>query len=168
MSGAVSDMGTKPLKLLVDTNVWLDYFLARNPRHREVARLLATAAKSESAVLYVASLSLKDVAYLLACDMKRGARKAGREITPQVVAAARETAWACVRKVVDFALVAPVGHAEVLQGFAYKAVHDDFEDDLILGVAYRTGVDYIVTHDDELARRSPIPCLDATAACGLV
>ncbi len=155
-------------KFLIDTNVWMDYFLARTPGHQAVSKFLRLSIDSDSVAVYVASLSLKDLSYLLANDMKSNARKMGRAITPDVVAVAREMAWTCVRKVIDFAIVAPVGQPELLQAFTYKGVHDDYEDDILLGVAYRIGADYIVTYDKELAERSPIRCLCPREALELV
>lgn len=157
-----------PLKLLVDTNVWMDYFLVRQEPHREAAELVRLAFGSEDVVLYVASLSLKDLSYLLESVFRRDARAATGEVSPQAAAAARETAWGCVRAVVDKALIVPVGHAEVLQAFTLRSVHDDFEDDLLLGCAYRADVDYVVTGDVALARRSPVPCIGAARAVELI
>ena len=99
--------------------------------------------------------------------MKAGARAAGAEVTPAVAAAAREPAWACVRFVLDASLVVPVGRDEVLRAFALRPVHDDLEDGLLLGAASRAGADYVVTHDRELARRSPVPCVDVVRAAEL-
>ena len=81
-----------PLKLLLDTNVWLDYFLARTPGHRGAAELVALAEGSEKVALYTSALSVKDIAYLLERDMKSGAREAGLVVSEMVAAAARETA----------------------------------------------------------------------------
>ena len=147
-----------PLKLLLDTNVWLDYFLARSALHRQVTELVTKTWQSEDVALCAASLSLKDVAFLLERDLKNQARASGEDITPSVTAAAKEAAWGCVRSICDLALIVPVGHAEVMQAFTYKGVHHDFEDDLILSAAARAETDLIVTHDQELARHSPLPC----------
>ena len=157
-----------PLKLLVDTNVWMDYFLVRQEPHREAAELVRLAFGSEDVVLYAASLSLKDLAYLLENVFRRDVRESAGDVSPQAAAAARETAWGCVRAVVDRALVVPVGHAEVLQAFTLRSAHDDFEDDLLLGAAYRADADYVVTADAALTRRSPVPCVNAARAVELI
>ena len=163
---SVSDVAQthSSLKLLVDTNVWLDYFLARGERHRSVMQLVERAYASEDVVLFAASPSLKDISYLLTSSMKSGVRQNGGEVTPDVVAAARETAWACVRKVLELAYVAPVDQTDITQAFAYKCVHADFEDDVLLSVAHRIGADYIVTHDDGLLRHVPNLCMGVDAA----
>lgn len=156
------------LKLLVDTNVWMDYFLVRQEPHREAVELVRLAFGSEDVVLYAASLSLKDLAHLLENMFRRDVRESAGDVSPQAAAAARETTWRCVRAVVDKALVVPVGHAEVLQAFTLRPAHDDFEDDLLLGAAYRADVDYVVTGDAALARRSPVPCVNASRAVELI
>ena len=157
-----------PLKLLVDTNVWMDYFLVRQEPHREAVELVRLAFGSEDVVLYAASLSLKDLAYLLENMFRRDVRESAGDVSPQGAPAARGTAWGGVRAVVDKALVVPVGHAEVLQAFTLRSAHDDFEDDLLLGTAYRADVDYVVTGDAALARRSPVPCVNASRAVELI
>ena len=118
--------------LLLDTSVWMDYFLARQRSHKDVAEIVALAQDSETVALCVSSHSLKDIAYLMASAMTAESRREGIDVTSEVGAAARETAWGCVRCIVDSALVVPVGRGEVLQAFTFKALHPDFEDDLLL------------------------------------
>lgn len=97
-----------PIKILVDTNIWLDYFLARGVHHHAVSTFIAKAYEREDTVLYVPSLSLKDLAYQLASLMKLDARRAGKDITPDIVAAAREVSWGCVRSVLEKLLSLPL------------------------------------------------------------
>lgn len=118
--------------------------------------------------LYVVSHSIKDIAYILAATMKEYARSQDGALSPDAAAAAREVAWGCVRNMLDRAIVIPVGQSEILQAFTYKGIHDDLEDDIILGAACRAEVGYILTHDKLLARHSPIPCIDVAQALELV
>lgn len=150
-----------PLVMLVDTNVWLDYFLARSERHRTVNEFLARALDREDIVLYVASLSLKDLAHLLASQMKLDARRAGKAVTGDVAAAARKVAWACVRNVLERAIVVPVGHTEVLGAFTLRHLHDNLEDDLILATAESINADAVLTHDARLAQHAGAYCITA-------
>lgn len=168
MSAAGRSGKQEPLKLLLDTNVWLDYFLARSSLHRQVTELVTKTWQCEDVALYAASFSLKDVAFLLERDLKSQARTSGEDITLSVSAAAKEAAWGCVRSICDLALVVPVGHAEVMQAFTYKGVHHGFEDDLTLAAAARAGADLIVTHDQELIRHSPLPCSEVGGALELL
>ena len=157
-----------PIKILVDTNIWLDYFLARGTHHDAVSAFLAEAYKREDVALYVPSLSLKDLAYQLASLMKLDARRAGKDITPEIAAAAREVSWGCVRNVLEKALVAPIGHTEVLGAFTYKRIHDDLEDDLVLAAADTVGADCLMTHDATLKRHMGDLCLTAEEGLALL
>ena len=150
-----------PIKILVDTNIWLDYFLARGVHHHAVSTFIAKTYGREDIALYVPSLSLKDLAYQLASLMKLDARRAGKDITPDIVAAAREVSWGCVRSVLEKALVGPIGHTEVLGAFTRKRIHDDFEDDLVLSAADAVGADFLMTHDAALRRHMGGLCLTA-------
>ena len=151
----------RPLKILVDTNVWFDYFLARSDCHKAAAQFLACGMEREDVALFIASLSLKDLACQLSNQMKLDARRAGREVDASVASAAREVSWACVRNVLEKALVAPVGHTEVLNAFAYRRIHNDLEDDLILGALDAIEGDYLMTHDAALARHTGDLCITA-------
>ena len=125
-----------PIKILVDTNVWLDYFLAHGAHHNAVSTFVARACEREDIALYIPSLSLKDLAYQLASLMKFDARRAGKDITPDIAAAARELSWGCVRNV-------------------------DFEDDLVLASLDAAGCQLLMTHDATLARHMGDLCLTA-------
>ena len=160
--------GSQPLKVLVDTNVWLDYFLARSKDHPLVCEFIARASEREDVALYVASLSLKDVAYLLASQMKLDVRRSGKEVTPNVAAAAREVAWACVRSVLDKAIVVPIGSREVLSAFACRRLHDDFEGDLMLGALDAVDDAVLMTHDAALSRHAGRSCVTAAEALALL
>lgn len=158
----------RPLKILVDTNIWLDYFLARSNQHRTVSEFLTRTVEREDVVLYVASLSLKDIAYQLASQMKLDARRAGREVDAHIAAAAREVSWGCVRNVLKKAIVAPVGNTEVLNAFVFKRFHDDLEDDLVLGALDAIDGDYLMTHDAALARHTEDLCITAEEGLALL
>lgn len=150
-----------PIKILVDTNIWLDYFLARSGHHNPVSTFIAKAYEREDIALYVPSLSLKDLAYQLSSLMKLDAQRAGKGVTPDIATAAREVSWGCVRNVLEKALVAPIGHTEVLGAFTYKRIHDDFEDDLVLAALDAVDANFLMTHDDALRRHVGDFCITA-------
>lgn len=154
-------------KLLIDTNVWLDYFLGRPRTLPGILELFNMADGSERTVLLASSLSVKDVYFVLGQTMKAEARKAGR-LTPEIVTAAHETSWECVRKIREIATIAPVGAEEVFDSFVFKQHHNDFEDDLILGVGNRAGADYVVTGDKGLIRHAGGTCIDVETALKVI
>lgn len=164
----MSESSGKVLKLLIDTNVWLDYFFGRTRRYRAVTELMSKACGREDVLLCAASLSLKDVAYLVESSLNSQVRGEGRDVTPEIAAAAKETAWGCVRSVMERAYIVPIGYNEALQAFTLKRTHNDFEDDLIIGAAQLIDADYVVTYDELLARRSPVLCLDVEGALAIL
>ena len=113
--------------------------------HHAVSTFIAKTYGREDIALYVPSLSLKDLAYQLASLMKLDARRAGKDITPDIAAAAREVSWGCVRSVLEKALVAPVSRTEVLVLAALDAVDASF----------------LMTHDDALRQHVGDFCITA-------
>ena len=154
------------LVLLLDTNVLLDYFIRRNERNAAVVELFGLADACEGVVLCVASLTLKDMYYLLERFLKREAAAQGRA-SDAAAAAARTAAWACVRQVLDHVQVVSVGLDEVLEACALRRIHGDFEDDLILAAAMKAGADYLVTSDGRLERHVPEASVDVARALEL-
>lgn len=155
-----------PLKLVVDVNVWLDYYLDRGSRH-EAAGKVVEAAAGERAALYVTDGILKDFFFLFQQTLKEMYRSAGLAIDADLSASIEQTAWACLRNIMHLALVVPLGAGEVWEAFALRPQHGDFEDNLVVAAAKRVEADYIVTADRQLGRRSPVPCLDVAEAGSL-
>lgn len=164
----MSGVGTKRvLKLLIDTNVWLDYFLGRTNATEPITELFSRAAEAEDVALFSSSLSAKDVYYILGRTLKDDARRGGA-LTPEAIAGADETAWACVRLIRQKSIIASVGADEVFDSFMFKQHHNDFEDDLVLGVANRIDADYVVTEDKNLIKHTNGICINAEQALRLV
>ena len=147
-------------KIVLDTNVVVDYLMGREPACSECKQLLLMHAACQHAV-YVTSLSLKDAYYLVSMQLKRMERQASGRLDEGVANAANEVAWACIRSLVENVLVLPVGRAETLQAFTYKPVHGDFEDDLVVAAARSANADFVVTNDRSLLHHAPIACLSS-------
>ena len=154
------------LTLLLDTNVLMDYLIRRSPNNADAAALIGLADAEENIVLYTASLTLKDVYYLVEQLLKRDARAQGK-LTDEAAAAARNTAWACIRLLLDHVLVVPIGQSEVWSACSLRHLHDDFEDDLILAAALRAEASYIVTGDKRFEHHIPQASVDTPRALEL-
>ena len=137
------------LKLLIDTNVWMDYFSGRSDRTANVVHLIEIADASERIALFASSLSVKDVSYLVSAAIKQECRRKTGSLSDNAIAAADET-------------------AEVFDSFVFKYHHNDFEDDLMLGVANRIDADYVVTEDKNLIKHTNGVCIDVDQALRLV
>ena len=154
-------------KIVLDTNILVDYLLGREPACSECKQLLLMHAACEHAVC-VSPLSLKDAYYLVGMNLKRMERQASGHLDDSMAHAANEIAWACVRSLVESVLVLPVGRAEALQGLVYKSVHDDFEDNLVIAAAHSANADFVVTNDAALLRHAPIACLSSADMVALL
>lgn len=156
------------LKLLIATNVWMDYFSGRSDRTANVVHLIEIADASERIALFASSLSVKDVSYLVSAGIKRECRRKTGSLSEGAIAVADETAWACVRQMRELAIIAPVGADEVFDSFVFRLHHNDFEDDLMLGVANRIDADYVVTEDKNLIKHTNGVCINVEQALKLV
>lgn len=113
-------------KLLLDTNVLIDYTVEARPDHEYAVELMHRIAQSSIAG-YVTSGSLKDFYYL--CKRPLG-EPACRELIKQFLV---------------LVTVLPVGQDECHDS-AYSD-EPDFEDGLIRAVAERHDMDFIITRD---------------------
>lgn len=159
--GAVS--AESPL-LLLDTNVWIAYFLGERPGHAETCDLLARAAERGVGIAYPVTAS-KDLFYLIARDFKMRCRAAGDgRLSESAAGAARATAWACVDHLSDLATAVPCDHTDVWLAGKQRKLHGDYEDDLVIAAAVRSGADLLVTYDEGLRAHATVACADPPAA----
>ena len=159
--------GQGVLKLMLDTNVLMDYCIRRTAAYAACSELIGLASASERVMLYATALSLKDVYYLIQQYLKREARAQG-PLTDALAGAARETAWECVRHLVELVQVVDVGGNEVYGAYTLRHLHPDFEDDLLLAAAMQADVGHIVTGDGQLASHAPLTCVSIEDALELV
>lgn len=151
-------MRALPSSLVIDTCVWVDNYLGTRPGSGEARSLLDAAIRLDIDLLY-AITSAKDVYYLVAQVLKREQAREGVPLTPSLVAANRETAWACVENMERNATAVGLDASDVWLAHKFKPVHDDFEDNLVVAAARRAKADYLVTNDERLLRHSPVAAI---------
>lgn len=151
-------MRALPSSLVIDTCVWVDNYLGTRPGSGEARSLLDAAIRLDIDLLY-AITSAKDVHYLVAQVLKREQAREGAPLTPSLVAANKETAWACVENMERNATAVGLDASDVWLAHKFKPVHDDFEDNLVVAAARRAKADYLVTNDERLLRHSPVAAL---------
>ena len=154
-------------RIMLDTNVVVDYLLGRKPACDECRKLIVAHAEGRHAV-YVSALSLKDAYYLVAMQLKRMERIASGALSEDMANAANEIAWSCVRQLIDCLIVVPTGRGESLHALTFKSVHGDFEDDLIVASALSAKADYLVSNDEKLLKHAPIACLTSADMLALI
>lgn len=149
--------------LLLDTNVWLSYYLANRPSSDAVQTLLQTAYDKRWNIAYPACI-IKDVFYLIAAELKRTTRAENGTITQSQARAAHEVAWACVNHLREHATAVGVDQSDVWLACKLRPVRDDLEDDLVLASAMRAKATYLVTCDKDLIMHANVPALTPTDA----
>lgn len=144
-------------RILLDTNVLVDYYLGREPGCSACVNIINLA--HDRHPLYAAAPSLKDVYYLVGATLKRLQRQERGALAQADAQACNEIAWGCVRHALDVVLVANTGSKECLDAFVLRSLHDDFEDNLVAASARSVQADFIVTSDERLLAHCPVAAI---------
>ena len=151
------------MRILLDTNIWLDFYFAARPAHREAEELYSIA-KSKGVDLMYAAAAVKDIYFILGLSLKRRLRSDGGSLTEKDALAVRAVTWAAVEHLSQEAFAVGTDESDVWLACKYRRVHDDFEDDLLIAAAQRSQADYLVTNDEQHIRHSPVPTLSSRDA----
>lgn len=153
--------------LLVDTNVWLDYFLVNRPGHAEATSFMVFAFEHEHPILYPAAIA-KDVFYLTANALKRDARHEKGALTPRDASVATEIAWECVNNMREQAGAVGADESDLWKACILRNIHNDLEDNLVVAAAQRANATYLVTNDETLIKHAPVATLTPGDALALL
>ena len=149
--------------ILVDTNVWLDYYAIDRPAYKAAHDLMSYSFAHDIGILYPADI-IKDVFYLVESTMKRIMRARGVGLTHHDAAVANEFAWGAVNHMRENAVAVDIGHADVWFAAKLRTVHNDFEDNLILAAAEKAKPTFLVTNDEQLIKHATVAALTPTDA----
>jgi len=136
------------MKLLIDTNIYIDAMSGRMP-WAAGAQALLTKIAEEKAIGCVSASSLSDIYYILKKHLK------SNEITKQALVNLITT--------ID---ILDVNGTDCKN--AFNSPIDDYEDALLACLGERHKVDYLVTRDSEHFKNSSIKVLDADGALKLL
>lgn len=150
--------------ILVDTNIWIDYYLGYRTGHAQARELLAQANHADVDILHAVT-STKDVFFLVAADFKREARKQAQGVlSPSAAQAAQAVAWACVDNIQTISTAVGCDQSDVWIARKQRELHSDYEDNLIVAAAMRSKASLLVTNDEKLLRHCPVAALCAEDA----
>jgi len=141
----------RPLKLLVDCNVWIDSYMALHRHHEESLRFVNEALNAGCELLYGAS-KLETTFYVIHADAKRVIRADKGEVNEFDAEFALRFAWACVENMEEIATAVAVDASDLWLARKYRRFHKDLEDNVLLASAHRSEADYVVTWDEALLR----------------
>lgn len=148
--------GSSPLRLVVDSNVWVDNYLPVRPGWQESRDFLDEACTVGAQLLYPVHV-IKDVFYIISMTLKRQEREANDSLSEQAARAVAEAAWGCVENMRENATAVGADESDVWLAFKYRALHSDLEDDLVLAAAERAQADMLVTKDARLIAKATVP-----------
>ena len=156
-------MSEAPRRILVDTNVWLDYFIPSR-RGRSVAiEFLRDACTARVDLLYAAPSS-KDLFYLISSEHKAWYRREHGSLSQDAAVAATSLAWDCLDVLSQLATPVPCDLSDIWMASKQRKLHSDYEDDLIIAAAMRAKADLLVTNDAKLCSHAPVAAMSAEDA----
>lgn len=129
------------MRVLLDTNVIIDFYEEREPFLKAAEQLLLLCAEEKCTGLVSAS-AMTDIYFLLSKSL-------GKDI-----------ALDCIKKLLAFLEVADVGGSDIAK--AAGAQMPDFEDAVVSFCAKRAKAEYIVTRNQPDFEGGPVPAISPT------
>ena len=144
------------LRLLIDTNVWVDNYAPVRQESTHSRRLIA-AAKESGAMLVYPIHSLKDVFYNLGATLKHAARTQEGALGEADAHAIQEIVWSCIDNMCELACAIGADESDAWKARKYRSICPDLEDCFVIVAAERANADIVVTRDEALLRKSTVP-----------
>lgn len=144
--------------LLLDTNVWVDYYLGEE-KGKYAKRLIELAARGKTQLLYTPTTA-KDLFYLLPRRMRENEEQDSKSYVP--------AAWGCINHLMQVATASPLSAAECELARMLGKRMPDLEDNLIIASAETAKADYVVTSDKRMVKAMPEVCITPERAVELV
>lgn len=149
-------MTNKPLRLMVDTNVWVDNYCGWHEGCESARGFLDVALGLSCELLFPVHES-KDLLFVVWQEYRRMAAQHIEGPLPESLAnAAREIAYGCLHNLCELATAVGADVSDLWLARKYLSVHKDFEDNLVLAACRRAGADYLVTNDQKLLRHADV------------
>lgn len=153
--------------IVVDKNVWLDFYLPDRPLHEPATRLINTVEKCNANVAIPAD-AVKDVFYVLGKQMKQLVRENGGTVDEATARAIKDFAWRCVDHMTDLAVSIPLDDRTAWLTRHYRDITSDYEDGSVLASCALCKARYLVTHDKDLAARAEVTTKTAAEMADLI
>lgn len=138
------------MRVVLDTNIVIDYLAIRKPFYRPAAKLMMLGVLKEAA-LHISFSQLTDIHYIIT----HGEQKAGEE-----------TAQARMKKLLSFVSVVSLGEEDALE--AIDAEWSEFADACVCQAARKIKADAIVTRNAKDFKKSRIKCMTCDELFGFL
>lgn len=153
--------------IVVDTNVWMDYFMGSRKGNEQAVDFVEQALCLDMA-LVIPPHCLSTLFFILQQELKAMNRRDGKLSDENAALTARKAAWAAIDFVLELASVGPTDQMDALIASKQRALHDDLEDNLVIACAMRTNARMLVTNDEKLIKHSPVVTMNARNAAALL
>lgn len=151
-------MAGRQTQILLDANVWLDFFVPGRLGSGTVSRLVRKAIEANALMLYP-SYILEDLFYEIRRDAAEWVRASAGEVSREAARYCHEYAWGCIADLHELASAVPTDDADVWLALKYRSLSEDLEDNLVLAAAQRSAADYLVTTDRVLLNKATVAAL---------
>ena len=117
-------MSENPKRILVDTNVWLDYFIPSRRGRSAAIEFLRDACTAQVDLLYAATSS-KDLFYLISSEHKAWYRREHGSLSQDAASAATSLAWDCLDVLSQLATPVPCDLSDIWMASKQRKLHSD-------------------------------------------
>ena len=145
-----------PKTILVDTNVWIDNYCGARPGAVGSRAFIDAACALDAQLCYPVHI-LKDVFYSIGATLKHMAVQSGQTLSEEHARAICDVVWGCIDNMCELAAAVGADESDAWRARKYRSLSNDLEDNFVLAAAERAHVDFIVTRDERLLRRSSMP-----------
>ena len=139
--------------IVVDKNIWLDFYLRERPQHEDAARFIRTAERFE-ANLGTPADAVNEVFYIVGKCLKQKIRENGGIVDESTARSINDFAWQCVEHMTDLAVSIPMDDRTAWLTRHYREITSDYEDGSVLAACELCKARYLVTHDKKLAAQA--------------
>ncbi len=153
--------------IVVDKNIWLDFYLRERPQHEDAVRFIRTAERFE-ANLGTPADAVNEVFYIVGKCLKQKIRENGGVVDESTARSINDFAWQCVEHMTDLAVSIPLDDRTAWLTRHYREITSDYEDGSVLAACELCKARYLVTHDKKLAAQANVATKTAVEMADLI
>lgn len=136
------------MKVLLDTNVILDYSLELREHHYDAFCLINLLSENNDNILVSANV-VNDYFYLITTYVKKIYKLKGKQ--------ANMLAWSFFDNIKEIVGFVGCDESDIFIAKKMRNKNDDLEDNLVVAAAIRADANYLVTNDKNLLKKQLVP-----------
>ena len=120
-------MGAANPRIMLDTTVWIDFFVPGRSGSATAMRLVRSAIEAGAELLYVSGI-LSDLFYEVRRDAAEWVRASSGEVSRDAARLCHGYAWGCVEDLHELATAVGTEDADVHRALRYRSLSEDLEE----------------------------------------